>query len=747
MKKTKPKVKEKEKETDENLNTDFMKTNKENINNVIRVGCNIDIINDIVIKTNKIVIQTYQFIKLYLIHLYNTNKPFPTIDKDYISDIFRVLTIRLCGTGGCTEENMPNQLKELTKFYKEHYYPLIIKDDIQYYDKLSFILAYEAIDMVTNINVNIQEHFLQHLYKFINLSLDVKKHKDNITKENKDKNIRKEKHKEFTSEINKVKKDLTSFNDLTSNVKYHEFIIKQRKLIFDTKIVLAENNIVYDLKANTQDYLKSMFYICTELEKIYNNIKKHNENIKESDEEDNNDETNEKDIKKNKIKQIRLFNVTPLRTNIISKSICIDTCGLISNFLDKTQKTKDIKNIDNMDNKDKIKNSEKYKNKDINNNIHNIDVYNYKQNDNQYLIWNYFFRLNKKVFKKNKYNFNFMIKTDGVSISILFIRLENDKPMSKIKGKKLKGTDECSYIENAKMTDELKNKKVVVADPNKSDIIYCGSKDDKGNLETFRYTQNQRRLEIGTKKYRKIIHNVNTETKINNKTIKEIESSLSLLNSKTVNYEEFKKYVSEKNKVNNILYAHYQQEFFRKFKLNTFINTQKSESKLVKNFSNKFGKPDKTIFIMGDHDTGNYNMKGVEPIICKKIRRIFKNAGYKTYLINEYCTSKMCNSCHQELEKFLTRKSNKPKDKKKNKTILVNGLLRHEVVNPKGEQEHKRVCNIIHNRDKNAVQNMLYIVEQIKKTGKRPEPFVRQKVETTSYPCKIEKDKLLLDGL
>ena len=84
---------------------------------------------------------------------------------------------------------------------------------------------------------------------------------------------------------------------------------------------------------------------------------------------------------------------------------------------------------------------------------------------------------------------------------------------------------------------------------------------------------------------------------------------------------------------------------------------------------------------------------------------------------------------------------------KKNKTILVNGLLRHEVVNPKGEQEHKRVCKIIHNRDKNAVQNMLYIVEQIKKTGKRPEPFVRQKIETISYPCKTDKDKLLLDGL
>ena len=35
----------------------------------------------------------------------------------------------------------------------------------------------------------------------------------------------------------------------------------------------------------------------------------------------------------NEDKQIRLFNILPLRTNIVGKNICIDTCGLISNFL------------------------------------------------------------------------------------------------------------------------------------------------------------------------------------------------------------------------------------------------------------------------------------------------------------------------------------------------------------------------------------------------------------------------------
>lgn len=123
-----------------------------------------------------------------------------------------------------------------------------------------------------------------------------------------------------------------------------------------------------------------------------------------------------------------------------------------------------------------------------------------------------------------------------------------------------------------------------------------------------------------------------------------------------------------------------------------------------------------------DFDKGD-NMKGKEPVICKKFRKIFKNAGYETYLVNEFRTSKLCNCCHKEIEPFLEKKSNKPKDIKNNKKIICHGLLRHTDVKPQ--------CEIIHNRDKNAVQNMLFIVETIKKTGKRPLAFSRSLVETT----------------
>ena len=112
-----------------------------------------------------------------------------------------------------------------------------------------------------------------------------------------------------------------------------------------------------------------------------------------------------------------------------------------------------------------------------------------------------------------------MIRIDGISICVLFVLLENGKLMSKAKGKKLKGFLDSNYIENVKNISEI-NKKFVVADPGKSNIFYCRYKNEDDKLETFRYTQNQQRLELGTTKYRNIIHKVNTETTIDDKTIK-----------------------------------------------------------------------------------------------------------------------------------------------------------------------------------------------------------------------------------
>ena len=39
------------------------------------------------------------------------------------------------------------------------------------------------------------------------------------------------------------------------------------------------------------------------------------------------------------------------------------------------------------------------------------------------------------------------------------------------------------------------------------------------------------------------------------------------------------------------------------------------------------------------------NMRGKEPIINRRIRKIFRNHGYEVFMINEFRTSKTCNVC------------------------------------------------------------------------------------------------------
>jgi hypothetical protein len=685
--KGKPKAKVKEKNANDNF--DFMKTNKDNLKNILRdetfldklsdilnvpnkiikANDSLEILNKLAINTNKFVIHAYQFLKLYILHLYDNKKNIPKIDKEYIMDIFKVLTIRKCGSGGYTDENMPDQMKELTKFYNEYYKDLREKDDVLYYDKMSYILAYEAIDIVKNIENNIQETFIDHLSKFINVSFDIKEQMGKINREEKNKEIKKQKKNVLYKEIQKVKNDLLiiTTNELTSDKKYHKWILEQRENILPKKNKFDENNGFYDLKSNTMDYLKPMIYLGIELEKAYNTNKEKN-----------------KDNKKYK-NPIRLFNVLPLRTNIVPKNICLDTCGLIQNFLGNEPTSQHLNN--------------------------------YKKDNNQYNLWNRFFKLNQRVFKKNKYEFHYMIRTDGISVCVLFIRLDsNGKPMSKAK-KQNKEDESIKYIEKVEWTDGLKNKKIVCADPNYADLIYCGSKNEDGNLETFRYTQNQRRLETRTKKYSKIMDKDSKNTMIDNKTVKAIETQLCSHNSKTNNFDRFKEYVLAKNKTNAKLFTHYEKNIYRKFKLNRFINTQKSERKMIKNFEKKFGKPKDAIFVMGDYDKGE-NMRGKEPVICKKFRRIFRNAGFETYLINEYRTSIRCNKCHNELETFIERPRRNPKHKDDKTVYPVHGLLRCST--------DVLLCQLIHNRDKNAVQNMLYIIEELKRTGKRPLLYSRQ---------------------
>jgi hypothetical protein len=327
-----------------------------------------------------------------------------------------------------------------------------------------------------------------------------------------------------------------------------------------------------------------------------------------------------------------------------------------------------------------------------------------------------------------------MIKTDGVGVSILFMKIQkNCTPYNKVPKalqKQVKNAESTPYIEEIQLTKEIKQKKIVVLDPGYSDLFYALSdkplsetiiKDKQGNIinhtyhntSEFRYTNAQRRQEIGIKKYSKITEDIKTKTKIKDKTVKELEAELSKFNSKTCEYKEFLNYCKKKNSINKLLFNHYAQNMYRKFKFNMYTNTQRSESKMINNFKSKFGNPEEVLVIIGDYDKKE-NMRGKEPAICKRIRKIFQMNGYKVYLINEFRTSKLCNRCCHETENYLERESKNPKYK--GKKMLVWGLTRCKNVK----------CKSIHNRDVNACKNMLKIVKSIFAGKGRPKKYCRE---------------------
>ena len=637
---------------------DFMKTNKDNLKNVIRDPDKIKIIDDMVLRTNEIVIRAYQFIKLYLIYQYENDIKFSMIDEEFMRHVYSSITDSTSGKGRKKYDKMCLQQRQLVDFYKEHYIQTLADCYNIFYDKLNNNLNYEATDMITNINNNIIMNYVNHLNRYVNIKFDYKAKLLQIKQDNPNKIIRDKLCKKWQAEINLIKDDLCCFDDLKSDIKYHIWINKTRSGLYPYRTIGA--NVENTIKDNPQEYLVSMFYICTKLEKM-----------------------NDKQV--DPARHVKLINVLPLRSNIIPKNICIDTTALIINFLPSREANPLRKT--------------------------------FKKNNNHYDVWNRFFNLDLKVFKKgDNYKFSHMIRTDGISCSILFVRL-NDAGVPMKKKEYIKtcpAAKNIEYIEKVTITEEMHHMKVVCADPGHSDLIYCASHNEAGDLETFRYTQNQRRSETRIKKYGKIINNLNNTIKIryNGNSVKENEVFPPGYDSKACSYGRYMNYCEKKNEMNHLLLSHYEKPLFRKLKFNRFINTQKSENRLIKNFSKKFGPPSDTIFVIGDYSKGSYNMKGLEPAICKKFRRIFKLAGYQTYLINEYKTSITCNNCYGKLETFLIKPSQKPKNK--GNPEKCHGLLRCQ------SNAH---CAIIHNRDKNAAQNMLNIVYQVFESGKRPAVF------------------------
>src|SRR3972149_2687634 len=674
---------EKTKKVVEKLSGFKLSVEKINIKKVIKPQY-LPILENTVKTINKIVVHVYQFLKLYLLNLYEKNYHFPKINETLIKLIGNII----CEGEGSGRPFADIKLKKkLENFYKNHYKRTIF-DIPQNRSNINRILVYEEIDIIKNIKNNISEHFIKHFNKFINCYFNTKSEIKRIDRLNLSEEEKKLEKLKFWKHINGIKNDLLAVGPnikFTSNISYYKWIESMRKdLIKKTKY--TKNNYMYDLKKNPLDYLKPMIFINKQLDLMGK----------------------------------KLFHPIPLRTNIIPKFISLDTHALIDIFWDEN---------------DESDHSKRYM-------IHNI-------NESKDFIWNKCFKMDNKVFKRKKHKFGYMIKTNGVSCDLVFIKLDKDNnPIKQLPRQNADNKIDDPYFEKVEITDEIRKMRYVVIDPNYDDIIHCMSKkeadavvellkDDnnkkkKSNNIFFRYTQNQRRVETRKKKYIQIRRKLRNKIRKNGKSICDIESELSKYNSKICTFNGFKRYIKQKNKMNEQLFDHYSKYIYRKLQLNSYINTKKSEIKMLRNFKEKYGNTKETIVIIGDFDKKE-NMKGKEPTINRKIRKLFREYGYKTCQINEFRTSLLCNKCEHKVENFHWRESQKPKNK--GEQILVWGLVRCTNIS----------CSLIMNRDKNACRNMYKIVESVLAGNGRPVNYRRETKTIISSQlekvCTLDKSK------
>jgi hypothetical protein len=382
----------------------------------------------------------------------------------------------------------------------------------------------------------------------------------------------------------------------------------------------------------------------------------------------------------------KLFQPLPLRNNIIPKHIILDTACIINLFCPE-----------------KDKEGNKIKKGELLSNV----------KDNQNEVWSTLLNLNHRIFKNKHYQFHNQIQTDGISCCLLFIRKDlKDKKW----GSRVPVLEEQDFYNiedlSKEQLDTLKDRTIIGCDPGKRSLVYM--MDNKGNK--LQYTAPQRKRESKTKCNQRILL---YERKKNG--IIEKETQLSFQNSKSVNYEKFKMYLVEKNKLNKETIEFYKRDTWRKMKFRQYSYGKKSIDLFLNKIKDIFGE---NLLIGYGNWSRDTQMKFFMPTMNKRLRKLIHKK-YDTITINECNTSKKCCDCHKDLEYY--------KDKENKKVFRL--LVCSNCVS----YENKKI--VFRTRDANSSINILKLTKCWIEKQTRPTEFQNHISSFTSSITKKKKKK------
>lgn len=639
------------------------------------------IISDAVRRTNKIIIHTYQFLRLWILDKYSKNEEIPLITKDVIRMAFKTLTVKTKDPKG---ENL-KILNEFNTFYNDEYKKLNYKLDQKISAKhLTQVLNFATTEIITSIENNVKNNFLNYVRRFVNSSF--KKQNDEEKEKIKDKEERKKITKELKKEMGKIKNDLLKGTNTASN-KYNEWITIHYKYIFPESYKNLNDN---DINNNPQKYLKNMIYMCRILEK--------NEN--------------------------KMFQFFPLRTEITPKYISIDTRALLELFFD------DANSYFNKISEYKDELWEKMFN--IKQKIRNHYIFDYKLSTDGFAVSLQMLHVSfieittekKRIRQRKNKETKTLLKTMNEEEKIKYnkdkeknkikqkeeqrlkrMKIKEDfKKLSKeekekvIKIKKENEFVEFPYLEelNENQFEQLKNANKVYIDPGKRNLLYMMN--DKGT--TLRYSNKEKLHNTKQLKYKRIIENHKKENKIDI-----IENILSKYNSKSCVFNNFAEFIKKKNEINEDLFEKYENDKFRKYKWYSYINKQKNDQKIINKIEETFGKNIKIIY--GDWSIG----KQMRNFIPTPNIRIKRNIGrhFDTYSLDEFRSSVLNYLTEEKNDNlFLTDKTGEIRE--------IHSILTYKM-------ENRRLGCI--NRDYNAVKNYKKLTDYYLKYKDRPEKYKR----------------------
>jgi hypothetical protein len=386
----------------------------------------------------------------------------------------------------------------------------------------------------------------------------------------------------------------------------------------------------------------------------------------------------------------KLFQFFPLQTTWTPAHITVDTSALVDLFIE------DIKNTIEGGLTDELKQT----------------------------IWSRFFKFSNKC-KLNGYVFDYLVQTDGYTVTLHFlnrkyIQVVKEKKEKMIKGKeaaalrkatgqekpvivkpevqkdttKPKKISEFQYIEDVSKT-ELEGKHIFI-DPGKRSLFTM--MDDDGKF--YSYTNKWRLRQTKRLEYQELIQKHRDTLGIT-----KLEEELSVHNTKTCDIAKFSTYINVREKLRIQLQPKYEANKFQQYRWYFYINTKRCEDTMLNKIEKTYSKDHK--IILGDWSVGKA-MKNFISTPNLGLRRKLATR-FDVYLIDEFRTSCL----HWQTEEQCSNLYLPDKNKKQRKM--------HPILTFTTESQRLGCIN----RDKNSCKNIRKLFNFYMQNGKRPERYCR----------------------